>query len=90
MKENDFNFKKYNKDSNKKINSFKIKNNIDGLYKNQNDNNNNKNNENLNKSQKFIYKRETEEEMNNKYNLLMAKYQKEKKNQKKIYIFKTN
>ena len=32
------------------------------------------------KPKKWVYKKESEEEMNNKYNLLMEKYKKEKNN----------
>ena len=79
MKENQFNFKKYENDSIKKKNKFKIKNNIEGFSKYQNDINN-KFYENLIKPKKWVFKKESEEEMANKYNLLMEKYQKEKNN----------
>ncbi len=77
MKENQFNFKNYEKDSTKKKN--KVKNNNEGFSKYQNDINN-KIYENLIKPKKWVYKKESEEEMNNKYNLLMEKYKKEKNN----------
>ena len=79
MKENQFNFKKYENDSIKKKNKFKIKNNIEGFSKYQNDINN-KFYENLFKPKKWVFKKESEEEMAYKYNLLMEKYQKEKNN----------
>ena len=79
MKENQFNFKKYENDSIKKKNKFKIKNNIEGFSKYQNDINN-KFYENLIKPKKWVFKKESEEEMAYKYNLLMEKYQKEKNN----------
>ena len=77
MKENQFNFKNYEKDSTKKKN--KVKNNNEGFSKYQNDINN-KFYENLIKPKKWVFKKESEEEMANKYNLLMEKYQKEKNN----------
>ncbi len=67
MNENDFNFKKYNKKP--KTKKLKDNNYLEGSLKYQNDSNQQK---------KYIFKRETDEEMNNKYELLMAKYLKEK------------
>ena len=69
MNENDFNFKKYNKKP--KTKKLKDNNYLEGSLKYQND-------YNSNKQKKYIIKRETDEEMNNKYELLMAKYLKEK------------
>ena len=78
MKENQFNFKSIEKDSTKKKKN-KVKNDIERFSKYQNEINN-KIYENLIKPKKWINKKESEEEMHNKYNLLMEKYKKEKNN----------